>query len=289
MSSLPYEEELETSQPLTEEPASSAKYTFRDNSFSGNTGKITIADKIKNQYKTVNKVIRTNPIIGVLMIILFIAGIILGGYVEPPNSTPVDTPKTKTNNTTTSNSEPDSAPPQRELTKFEKTTLKYFLEATSLNYDSKKLAQFGACQANESYNPPRLFCNLIHYEFDAESNVTAEAPKFITKTGSYYIGSDTANYASEAKVFILVEPENISPTDKSRPIESNLFKFKVTSNEKGELQVISVDNAININDQYYRQFYHFSDFLTSEIGQQITTTENLDWREVKVNPKTKFE
>jgi hypothetical protein len=283
------EDQQEANQPSTEEAASSTKYTFKDNSFSGNTGNITIADKIKNQYKTVNKVIRSNPVIGILLILLFIAGIVLGGYVTP-YTTPVGIPKTKPNNTTEpSNDAPAKIPPQREITKFEKTTLEYFLEATSRNFDPKKLALFGACQADESYHPPRLFCNLIHYEFDAQSNVTAETPKFITKTGSYYIGSDTANYASEATIFILVEPAKISATDNSQPMESNLFKFKVTSNDKGELQVISVDNAIDVNGEHYHQFYHFNDFLSSQIGQQITTTENLDWREVKVTSKTKFQ
>ncbi|WP_028777576.1 hypothetical protein [Shimazuella kribbensis] len=181
---------------------------------------------------------------------------------------------------------------QRDLSKYEKLAMEYLLEATSPNANTQKLMQLGGCEEDG--------CELVNNFYDVNDNITGKAPEFLSKAGTYYVGSDINNQVPEGEstqtlVYVLVPPKSMTSMEDKEPPNtyghqyyphSNLVVFNISLNNEGKYKLKNYD-ASSAAD--YDKYYEYNDFTNSEIGQQITTEANLNWRAVNVQSKTKYQ
>jgi hypothetical protein len=167
------------------------------------------------------------------------------------------------------------------------------LEATfSTKTDKIKLNRLGGCKKEEDK------CALVNNFYDSNDNIIGRAPEFISKPGTYYVGSDIANQVIEGEsqvlIYILVPPNSMFSMKEKEPPntygfqsyqQSNLVVFNVTTDSSGKYKLKNYD-AYSAAD--YKEHYGYSEFISSLIGQQITKEANLNWRPVNVQSKNKF-
>jgi hypothetical protein len=233
-----------------------------------------------------------NIIIVSIAAVILIIGITIGISVTSSNDNP---PAEKQNSG--NKQEPvvsdDTHTKQRDMSKYEKIAMEYLLEATfSPNIDKIKLKQLGGCKEDEDK------CALVNNFYDNNDNITGRAPEFISKPGTYYVGSDIANQVleeeSQVLIYILIPPNSMSSMKEKEPADtygfqsyqrSNLvvFNVKTDSSESYKLKNYDPYSAAD-----YKEHYVYSEFISSSIGKQITKEANLNWRSVNVQSKTKF-
>lgn len=232
---------------------------------------------------------KKNLAIVVVVIIILAVGISIGmtitssNEVEQKNHEKQDNSHSVDTNTYTV---------QRDLSQDERLAIKYLLEATSstsVNID--QLNQLGGCKEDG--------CELVNNFYDINDNITGRAPEFISKPGTYYVGSDIADQAPKEEgqtlIYILIPPQSMMSMEEKEPAntygnqsyqQSNLVVFNLIRDSEGKIKIKNYD-AFSAAD--YEKYYQYNDFISSEIGQQITKEANLNWRAVKVQSKAKFE
>ncbi|MCH5585837.1 hypothetical protein MK805_12885 [Shimazuella sp. AN120528] len=231
--------------------------------------------------------INKNITIAAVVVVVLTIGISIGIGINPDNNADKQKPSKQDETPTV---DTNTYTMQRDLSQYEKHAMEYLLEATfSTDVNVKKLNELGGCEDDR--------CQLVNNLYD-NGNITGEFPSFISKSGTYYVGSDIANQAPDGQgqvlVYILVPPKSMEsmeskePSGASLPIypKSNLVVFNLSKNDDGKTELESYD-AYSAAD--YKKYYEYNDFISSEIGQLITKEANLDWRPVNVQSKTKFQ
>jgi hypothetical protein len=227
-------------------------------------------------------------IISVVVIILVI-GISIGMNITSPNE---DGQKNSEKQNKSPNVDTSTYTVQRNLSQDEKLAIKYLLEATSsTNVNISQLNQLGGCKEDS--------CELVNNFYDINDNITGRAPEFVSKPGTYYVGSDIANQAPKGEgqtlIYILIPPQSMMSMEEKEPEntygnqsyqQSNLVVFNLTRDSEGKIKIKNYD-AFSAAD--YDKYYQYNEFISSEIGQLITKEANLNWRAVKVQSETKFE